>query len=120
MLGEVDLEDLDAIPFALRRLASPSEYRNFDNSGMGLGVEGVEENEDAGGGGVGLDEANGLESVLEADDPSVQTNGARDINKMSLMAFREKLVVHFNIKFSRHELQWPERQRIITHRSSVM
>ena len=32
-LGEVDAEDLEVVPFALRRLASPSECRNYDTSG---------------------------------------------------------------------------------------
>lgn len=103
VLGEVDAEDLETTPFALRRLASPSEYRNYDTSGIGPGEEEFEDDGVEGGEAGVHDEANELD---------VETDGVRDVAKMSLMDFREKLVIHFNVKFSRHEIKWPKRDRV--------
>ena len=106
-LGDVDADDLENVPFALRRLASPAECRNYDTSGMGAGEEGEEVD---GGEDGGLDEADEFVMGMETNVELVEEDGARDITKMSLAAFREKLVQHFDVKWRRHELSWPERR----------
>lgn len=107
-LGDVDTDDLESIPFALRRLASPAEHRNYDTSGMGAGEE---EDEADGGEDGGLDEADEFAMGMETNVELAEEDGAHDITKMSLATFIEKLVHHFDITWRCNKLCWPERRK---------
>lgn len=104
-LGNIDTDDLSSVPFALRRLASPSAVRNFDLSGMGPGRD-RESSDGNGGDGEGVGASYGGGGGVGDGDG----NGTRLVRKMSLATFRSKLVEHFHIKWQCHEIKWPERR----------
>ena len=112
--GDFTEEDLDnVVPFAVQRLFNPSQIRAYDTSGNGRGNDYRPSN--------GQDD----DSTDEDDDHpdnvdqqstavqlarSVDEDGCRCVRKLSLSVFRDKLVEHFDIAFSKNEIKWPTKQ----------
>ena len=94
-------EESERLPYALQRLANPSERRHYDSSGMGPG-ETFESD----------DEFN--EAEPEPVDNTIASNSIPDVinnvNHFTADYFQLKLVKHFDILFQQHKIKWPERQ----------
>ena len=96
---ETEIDDLNTLPFSLRRLLANNEVeenngRDFDLSGLGMGNDVIRtQNED-------IDD----DSISEL----TQNNG-KSVRKMKFYSFRSKLVNHFNIAFHKKKIAWPER-----------
>ena len=97
-LGEFDFdEETEEIPFALQRLSSPSERRQYDNSGMGPGLINDENPSDI--------------SVIPpvpilCGQTAVCLNDINNVHQLSMDLFRKKLIVHFNILFQKNQIRW--------------
>ena len=85
---EEEVDDVSALPFALRRLAEASGKTSFDLSGMGPGTD-VD---------MTLDVPGNDDDYNDADSNEGREN-ATSVKNMSYDKFREKLVRHFNIAF---------------------
>ena len=87
-----------ATSFALQRLASPSQFRSYDSSSMGIGNDRhVLNNNDT-------EEDEPLNSILDDDDDH---SGVREVRKLPQEYFRRKLIKHFDIKWKRNSIIWP-------------
>ena len=97
-LGEFDFdEETDEIPFALQRLSSPSERRQYDDSGMGPGVL--------------HDEDDGDISVIPPAPilfGAVRPDDINNVHQISMDVFQNKLIEHFDILFQKNEIRWPK------------
>ena len=91
-------ENTDTLPFALQRLANPSDRRNYDSSGMGVGF---------------VDDADDLEIVHPCVDQmqinEVELDGINEVKNLTVDVFRKKLIEHFDILFKQHQIQWTKR-----------
>ena len=91
-------ENSDVLPFALQRLVNPSERRNYDSSGMGVGpCDDVENSEDT------HPHVNGMQTN------EVTIDRINEVKNLTADAFRKKLVEHFDILFKQHRIQWTRR-----------
>ena len=105
-LGGNELETHDR-SFAVQRLMNPQEFVRYDSSGMGAGTDVAQDEEDdqtdisplqhSGGTIYGRGETN--------------TEGCRVVRELDWAFFRERLIEHFHIVFSRNEVIWPRRNR---------
>ena len=72
-------ENTDTLPFALQRLANPSDRRNYDPSGMGVGS---------------FDDADNLEIVHPCADQmqinEVEIDGINEVKNITVDVFRKK------------------------------
>jgi hypothetical protein len=108
-LGRLESED---VPMAMRRVLNPSQIRNYDTTVFGQvappehQADGQEDMllEDGAGRKEGRGDGDG-EGCRDDGDGNVRTVG-----RLSLAFFRDRLVEHFNIMFTRGELQWPSRR----------
>ena len=92
------------VPNALARLSRNLDPRNYDSSGMGPGLDVVEEtsmNRDL----RESDEVTKWEMELREDR-------VRHVRHLSLAVFRQLLVNHFAILFSQNKIVWPSRHRM--------
>jgi hypothetical protein len=102
-LGEHDEEDVARnLPAAIANLHSPAERRRYDTSGMSFGDD------------VEMDD---LENVTQPDasmnvDEMEDSDGVRIVRNLSLAFFRARLIEHFDIRWQRHELVWPQRNNV--------
>ena len=102
-LFDFDMES-EKIPFALQRLANPSEQRNYDSSGMGPGVA-VNY--------VAVDDDNddhtipnpAVNAIIEDDD----SEGIYSIRLMTADYFQSKLIEHFDILYLQYKIKWTSR-----------
>ena len=101
-MGEHDADGRNHIPQSIRRLLSPAQARNCDASAMGRGNDFER----------GTDQQ---QQQLAVDNNTAETDseGCIIVRKMSLQAFRNKLITHFNIAFQRKEIKWPKRNGLI-------
>ena len=93
---ETELDTVETLPFALKRLARSCGTGNFDISGMGHGNDVVPTFE--------YDTDN-----PSPDDPLYDGSTSTCVKDMSFDVFRDKLVRHFNIAFHLKEIKWPRR-----------
>ena len=101
-------DDIESdLPFALRRLKKPSDKRNFDLSGMGIGPDATK-----------LSEGDDDQMLFLGTQENIQStqqyfekykDECINVNKLSLHFFRSKLIRHFNIAFKKKEIVWPRR-----------
>ena len=95
-------EDADNIPFALQRLHTADERRNYDSSGMGPGfVDDTDDTED-------VIEGNHIESMreyLQLNERDI--DGINDIRNFTSEFFQAKLIEHFDILFKNYKVRWP-------------
>lgn len=91
-----ELEEVDA-PMAIRNLLSPAQIREYDTSTIGgmMDVDYEEEDDD--------DDDEDMADVLDESG-----DGVINVRNLSLDYFRSKLVEHFDIKFQRGEINWPQ------------
>lgn len=81
--GELEFDDM---PLSMQRLYSPDEVRAYDTSVLaGRSMRMIEE--------------------VYGDDDCV--DGIREVGKLSLNFFRQRLIEHFDIKFKAGEIIWP-------------
>jgi len=90
-MGDMQEEDL---PQSVRTLLEEESLMlNYDGSGMGIGEDREEEDNDT--------TTTFFGSIQEFE-------GAIVVRKLSMHQFRERLIRHFDIAFSRKELKWPK------------
>jgi hypothetical protein len=91
-----ELEEVDA-PMAIRNLLSTAQIREYDTSTIGgmMDVDYEEEDDD--------DDDEDMADVLDESG-----DGVINVRNLSLDYFRSKLVEHFDIKFQRGEINWPQ------------
>lgn len=101
-LGDTDLEDVrqELVPWSIVRLSQRLDPRTLDLSGMGPGADVCEQC-------LQPDEDNNTYDDGEDND------SVRRLNNHSLKIFRQKLVRHFTILFSRNAIKWPERRPLV-------
>ena len=92
--GEYSQLDDEDCPMALRRILSPEEIRNYDNSNSGVGGSLVEDDDHD-------------DQLVHNDEDAGEV---RRVRNLSLKYFRSKLVEHFNIKFNQNQVAWPARR----------
>mgnify|MGYP003331645556 FL=1 len=100
-------EDHSNVPFALRRLLSGAEQRNYDSSGMGPGyVDDIDDEQDE----------NEITAQIQCDKETVHDNiyhidqgEINDVHRIDANMMRDKLIIHFDILFRRHQIHWPQR-----------
>ena len=81
--GELEFEDM---PLSMQRLYSPDEVRAYDTS-------------------VLAQRSMRLIDNISGNDDGV--DGIREVGKLSLNYFRQRLIEHFDIKFKAGEIIWP-------------
>ena len=100
---EIEDDNFDSLPFALKRLTKPAKIRTYDLSGMGYGNDTQK---------TPIISEIELPLVKELIDRQLRyPNEVTCVRDLPLSVFRQKLVRHFNIAFQRNELQWPQRMR---------
>ena len=93
-------------PNALARLSTNLDPRNYDSSGMGPGLDVVEETRNC----LNLDLRESEEVI--AREMELGNDRVRHVRHMSLAVFRQLLVNHFAILFSQNKIVWPSRHRM--------
>lgn len=93
--GELDQEELAQIG----RLHNPSKARSYS------GMEPGDDNEPG--------DDDDIEDDNEDTELPLSLDGIRLVRSMTIETFRSKLVRHFDIAFTRRELQWPRRNRTV-------
>jgi len=90
-LGDCKMDGINVtIPWSLARLSQRLDPQTLDLSDMGPGIDVCEQQLDP----------NELNDVNRA-----RVNGVKSLNNMSLKVFHRKLVNHFNLLFTRNEIQ---------------
>ena len=100
-----DEDDVKSISmlFALHKLLDINLAQRYDTSGSGIGND------------VEIDSGD-AQSIAECNAQPLQNKPIQNddlsynVNDMSLIQFREKLIRHFNIAFKQHKLKWPRRK----------
>ena len=109
--GEIGLfdanEHIENLPYALNRLNTGSNYRQYDSSGMGPGVIADDYDinnatDDQSGEIVNCDN-------LVQEDINVSQVIENEVRKLNCNQMREKLIVHFNILFQQNKVRWPSK-----------
>ena len=108
-VGLFDIEESDGnVPFAIRRLQTGAEKRNYDRSDIGPGYFQNDDNEE--------EDANNNTGQVECDEDlyknineEIQQNGINKVNRLSSNLMREKLITHFDILFHKQMVHWPRR-----------
>ena len=93
------------VPNALARLSTNLDPRNYDSTGLGPGLDLVDEtrtimNRDFG------EREDDITREIEIDGDRV-----RHVRHLSLAVFRRLLVNHFSILFSQNKIVWPRRNK---------
>ena len=87
-------EESERLPYALQRLANPSEQRHYDSSGMGPGETFESDDE--------FNEPEPVENTIASNYiPDVTNN----VNHFTADYFQLKLVKHFYILFQQHKIK---------------
>jgi hypothetical protein len=108
--GEIGLLEFDGVrvevPNALACLSRNLDPRNYDSSGMGPGLDVVEETRNC----LNLDLRESEELI--AREMELGNDRVRHVRHMSLAVFRQLLVNHFAILFSQNKIVWPSKHRM--------
>ena len=118
--GDHDVQDIEMMGGALCGVDMQTfNMQRFDCSGMGPandheendsgGEEDEDLDQDSGRGGTVDDEEQ--EDELEHEQAS-NPRGIRVVREMTSLAFRSKLVTHFDIASQKSEVQWPTRKDV--------
>ena len=81
---EEDVDDVNTLPFSLKRLAKPNQHKKFDLSKVGYGND-VQRT---------IRQEINVDSKLAFDKKKIH-----NVNELTLHQFRMKLITHFNICF---------------------
>ena len=82
--GELEFDD---IPLSMQRLYSPDEVRAYDTSV--------------------LVQRSSTRMIIDDHSGDNFVDGIREVGKLSLNFFRQRLIEHFDIKFKAGEIIWP-------------
>ena len=97
-----DNDDMETLPYSIRKLVNPNTNRTTDISGMGNGNDVDSEVEDD----------NSSEDDEDDNTPITQDeDGYIKLRDLSLNQFRKKLIMHFNIAFKQNKVKWPQRNK---------
>ena len=91
-----DSEDSLETPFAIQKLLDPNLAMRYDISGNGRGNDYIKNNYD-------------MEGQYIECKQQKNNDDSYNINDLSLDEFRQRLIRHFNIAFSKNVLVWPKR-----------
>ena len=91
---------IDDLPFAIRKLVSPTGIKVNDHSSMGHGNDYCSDSDSSSNNNDDDDDDEVTNAVPNVD-------GSINVTDLSLAYFRKKLITHFNISFSENKLQWP-------------
>ena len=103
LFTEVDC--YETMPEQLQRLLSPQQQRRFDSSGVGVGMDRVEDDDDDA---LRLDLSLSPEENRQALRSSAGTDGVRRVRHLPMSVFRDALVEHFDCLFHENKLVWPQ------------
>ena len=95
-----------AVPNALARLSRNLDPRNYDSSGMGPGLDVVEETRNC------MNQDLSLNEEVTTREMELGDDRVRHVRHLSLAVFRQLLVNHFAILFSQNKIVWPSRRRM--------
>ena len=105
--GEMGYADYDGVrvdvPNALARLSTNLDPRNYDSSGLGPGLDVVDETRTM----MNRDLGESEEATTREMD--IGGDRVRHVRHLSLAVFRRLLVNHFAILFSQNNIVWPRR-----------
>ena len=107
--GQFDFdENADNLPFALQRLHSAAERRNYDTSGMGPGFVNSDsefeyDEEDMS---IPIEET--MYEYLQINE--INIDGINDVRNLTADYFQLKLIEHFDILFKQYNIKWPRKQ----------
>jgi hypothetical protein len=105
-MGSLDFDGVkDAVPIALARLSRNLDPRNYDSSGMGPGLDVVEETRTC------MNRDLSLNEEVTITEMELGEDRVRHVRHLSLAVFRKLLVNHFAILFSQNKIVWPSRRR---------
>jgi len=103
-MGSLDFDGVkDAVPNALARLSRNLDPRNYDSSGMGPGLDVVEETRTC------MNRDLSLNEEVTITEMELGEDRVRHVRHLSLAVFRKLLVNHFAILFSQNKIVWPSR-----------
>ena len=96
-----NFDDYDELPFSVQRLINPATQRIGDLSGMKYGNDcNVERNN------TDNNDNEDTENIVLADE-----DGYIKLQDLTMDQFRKRLIIHFNIAFSKKKLVWPTRNK---------
>ena len=105
--GEIGSLEFDGVrvdvPNALARLSRNLDPHNYDSSGMGPGLDVVEETRNC----MNRDLSESEEVTTR--EMEIGEDRVRQVRHLSLAVFRKLLVNHFAILFSQNKIVWPSR-----------
>ncbi|KAG7345391.1 plant transposon protein [Nitzschia inconspicua] len=90
------------VPEPIRRLNNPINARNYDSSGMGAGSDAPN---------APYEEEQIIANVQEE---MVNEDGEIVVHRLSRATFRQKLITHFDIAYTKREIKWPKRNKKAT------
>ncbi|KAG7347508.1 DDE superfamily endonuclease [Nitzschia inconspicua] len=92
---EQDDEERIPVPDPIRRLNTSGAVRNYDTSGMGPGEDATNDREDE------------EEIIANVQEEEGSEDGEIVVHRLSRAIFRERLIRHFDIAFTKREIKWP-------------
>ncbi len=108
--GEIGSLDFDGVrvevPNALACLSRNLDPRYYDSSGMGPGLDVVEETRTC------MNQVLGESEEATIREIEIGEDRVRQVRHLSLAVFRQLLVNHFAILFSQINIVWPSRLQI--------
>ena len=111
--GDVGLFDIDEsdgnVPFAIRRLQTGAEQRNYDSSGMGPGF--IDDNEEITDKDDNMSQVECDADIFQNISDEINQSGINNVNQLSSYLMRDKLIKHVDILFHRNEIKWPKRKQ---------
>jgi hypothetical protein len=112
--GEMGALDYDGIrvdvPNALARLSTNLDPRNYDSTGLGPGLDVVDETR------IMMNRDFGEREEDITREIEIGEDRVRHVRHLSLAVFRRLLVNHFAILFSQNKIVWPRRYQTMQRR----
>jgi hypothetical protein len=103
-MGSLDYDGVRVeIPNALARLSRNLDPRNYDSSGIGPGLDIVEETKTC------MNQDWGESEQATTREMDIGKDRVRHVWHLSLAVFQRLLVNHFAILFSQNNIVWPSR-----------
>jgi len=103
-MGSLDYDGVQVdIPNALARLSSNHDPRKYDSSGLGPGLDVVDETRTI------MNRDLGESEEATTQEMEIGEDRVRHVRHLSLAVFRQLLVNHFAIFFSQNNIAWPRR-----------
>ena len=101
-LGLFDFDDnMDEVPFSIKRLNNPANRRRYDSSGLDHTLS--------------VDDCEDEEPIIENQDFSstdISYTSTNQVHNLGLSLFRNKLIEHFDILFKENKIMWPRNVKV--------